>query len=281
MIDHDMRRLYEIYLPVREFLHDLRRLALFFLPHPSWLPRVLRDPHCDRERQIMKRPPSLPDLWRILPVTLAGKVTYHEDELPVLFCALADPPAFGTDFGRYPRQKAELRKRFGTGGKYGLRVLDVACGTGQGTYELGKLLSEATGCPPGIIGVTREPLEAWMAANRRLPHRPDAASRFQRTATHGLTEFVAGDIGELPFAPRAFDLIVANGIVGGPYWNQRWQILQFLRQCHGLLKPRGVVTVTNRFHEGRRNTLERLLGESPPEGWCRTEAGGAFWFELR
>ena len=298
-VDAQQRARYESCLPVCEFLAGLGNLAIKF-PRPLCLAESANAHGHDR---LGPAPfASLPDLWNTLPEQLACRVEFADDEWLALFCALADPPRFGTDFGRYPEQLAKIRQilgalvpspallNFGTGTAPApapkFNILDLGCGTGQGTYELAEC-ADAIFLPRGItvetIGVTREPLEVWMAENRRLPHSPERERVFKgkRQKAEGenggadtdtwkrgpaIIHFLAGDALAVPCA-GPFHLIVANGLVGGRFLRSPPALAKFLAEAERLLAPGGRLALANRFHEGERPVLAAFAEFARRNGW--------------
>jgi SAM-dependent methyltransferase len=278
VLDAEIRNQYERYLPVRLFLNDLAALAVQALPHPSWVPRRLR-PSCAPCAGCAAPPPvpSLPDLWALLPDALAGQVTIAEAALLPLLCALADPPRFGTDFGRYPEQLrgiAEFAAARAASGS--LRLLDLGCGTGQGTREVAAAVAEASGRVPQAVGVTPEPLEVWMAMARRLPHDPARERRLVAySATHPV-HFLVGDATAVP-SHGGFDLVLANGLVGGVFLRTPHQLAAFFQGLGRLLAPNGRVTLANRFHEGELPHVAEAADFARGHGWAATGEPRLLW----
>ena len=246
--------------------------------------------------------PSLPDLWNTLPPTFAGRVAFEDEEWLTLFCALADPPRFGTDFGRYPEQLAGIRHVLGAaflgegtakspqnacgdlavaapkenGSRSLFRLLDLGCGTGQGTYELAETAAGVLSVPVFALGVTREPLEVWMAEQRRLPHDPERERQFQRRTQNSelrteigkapAVRFLVGDALAAP-CDGPFDLVTANGLVGGRFLRTPQALERFLDEVERLLAPDGLLALANRFHEGERPALEAFADSARRRGW--------------
>ena len=98
IVSPDMRGFYEKFLPFNEFRHSLITIGEQILESPDWVPNILHS------NDIL----SLPDFWAMLPDAFAGRVTFKEDELFPLFCAIADPSRFGTADNRYPKQLQQI-----------------------------------------------------------------------------------------------------------------------------------------------------------------------------
>jgi SAM-dependent methyltransferase len=257
-LDAEWRMMYEAYLPVAEYVASLRRLGRLLLPHPSWIPSVL----AERGGHLASRCvfSSLPDLWSYLPPAWCGRVTMTLEELPALFGALADPSRFGTAAGRYPEQLVRLRE-LAAGWSGETTLLDVGCGTGEGTREVLAVL-RGMGCHARALGVTREPLEAWMAANGCFPHR---SAELVFSAMPGL-HFMAGDAGALPLQ-GCFSVILCNGLVGGRFMESDISFRAVLSEFRRVLAPGGMVLVGCRFHAGREPALVRFRELAETTGW--------------
>ncbi len=273
----DLHARYETYLPLADFCADLARLADRVLPHPSWVPHLLRARRsgtCPLPRA--DGPASLPDLWARLPAPLAGRLCFAADDLAALFCALADPPHFGTDAERYPEQQATLARQCTTLPRSGLRLLDLACGVGLGTFAAA---AQAQRCSNGrveALGLTLEPLEAWMATHQCLPHDPARQQRLQQLAAAvENVRFAAADVRHLP-VQGPFDIVLCNGLVGGTLLQHAPDLRQLLAACARVLAPGGWLLLSNRFHDGRRAPVERFADLAREQGW--TVAGD--WHDL-
>lgn len=211
---------------------------------------------------------SLPDLWQRLPAPLAGHAGLEAATCGALLCALADPPRFGTDTGRYPEQLHRVLEHLTTRTGRAWRVLDLGCGTGHGTWEMA-LTAAATGAKAHIVGVTREPLEAWMATRQRLPHDPARERRYPclTGAAAGRVQFVAADGLTPPLRPGIWDLILVNGLAGGPHLNAPESMHRLLRGLARLLAPGGAAGCACRFHDGYAPHLDRFAALARADGW--------------
>lgn len=240
IISPELRGIYEAWLPFEEFRRGLLGIAGAFLPDEDWIPFALG------KKGVFL---SLADFWAALPVELASKVTFSEEEILPLFCALADPPRFGTNSGRYPGQLPLLAKALS--GKQGARILDVGCGVGLNTLEIAEF---ASGLVPQltVVGMTSEPLEVWMANARFLPHDPLRQKAFEQYKKP--VEFVRG-FAESFNLKGSFDVIVCNGLVGGRFLNTESQYHAFLESFQKAMPSGGTMLLANRFHEGTRYGL--------------------------
>jgi SAM-dependent methyltransferase len=265
----ELRTRYETYLPLADVCADLARLGDRLLPHPSWVPHLLRPRRVGAcPLPCPDGPASLPDLWALLPPALAGRLDLAIADLPALFCALADPPHFGTAAERYPAQQEQLAALCVTHPRPGLRLLDLACGVGLGTFATAAL---ARGCglrDVHTLGLTLEPLEAWMAARQCLPHDPQRQLRLQQLADRvPHVRFAAADVRQLPIH-GPFDLILCNGLVGGTLLHRKPDLLPLLSECARILAPGGRLLLSNRFHDGRRARVEQFSDLARDLGWA-------------
>ncbi len=278
VLDSDVRQQYENYLPVGEFKRDLHALARCMLPDPDWTPSALKTTKGCGCCSWGEKHASLPDLWQTMSAEFAGKLRFELDEMLPLFCALADPPRFGTDFGRYSQQLDLLRNWLFDIPRSRCRALDLGCGTGQGTWELTALLRHGGVRKPLVTGVTYEPLEAWMAGNRQLPHDLRRAAVFKGFSCEDTPEFVVADVNDMPFGCRHnVDLIICNGLIGGPFLHHEEQIEKLLAAFRGMLRPDGVVTVANHFHDGRVQRLNDFAAAARRNGWLATGSTRLLW----
>lgn len=262
----DWRWTVETYLPWREFRHSLQRLASAFLPFDEWLPYALHSRSVFlTDLGLPETPGFLTEFWDWLPESLAGRVTFQPAELLPLFCALADPPRFGTDSGRYSGQMAVFAEHLKIYPHDShLHLLDLGCGIGLGTYELAESVRQA-GLIPQIQGVTKEPLEVWMAARRRVPHdqkrqlnfppRPDAAVNFSAGTAEKYRH------------PIPSDFIFCNGLVGGRFLCRESDYDALLDNCATNLRPQGEVFLANSFHDGCRQNCEVFRQVAIRKGW--------------
>jgi len=192
---------------------------------------------------------------------LAALVADAELRLKFLFWSFL-PNRFYGGPERYPAQRTALQARLtqladrpGT-----LRCLEAACGTGEGTYGLARLLLDAGLAPErfAIEGWTVDPLEVWAAAHVTLPHDPSRQVLFRSQSE---PVFAAGadrslvfrraDLLQMPAAHEAsFDLILCNGLLGGPIINKKEDLKRIVSQLAGRLAPGGLLLTADSFHGG-------------------------------
>jgi chemotaxis methyl-accepting protein methylase len=141
-----------------------------------------------------------------------------------------------------------------------VRCLDAACGSGEGTYELALLLMEKSFQEGSIHlrGVTLEPLELFAAAHCSFPHDPPRTAAYRlHTAplcASGATEkirFTLEDLtGPAPARERGYDIILCNGLLGGPFLHEPRDLLETVQRLAGRLKGQGILLAASRFHGG-------------------------------
>lgn len=260
----EMTRLTEMLLPLGQISSAIRALSRLscrltsaadpplFAGMTSWLELVPRLP----QRMQMVNPARL----------LAEAAADEAFRLQFLF-GLHLPPQHGECFGRYPGQISFLRWWLSScfaGSRNGLRCLDAACGTGEGTYDLALLLAEQGRWRNGwtVHGMSRDPLEIFAAARGWFPHDPVREERFRRAALAGertrsaAITFGVGDITE-PSAGEPYDLIVCNGILGGPILHVEEDVERVVGLLASRLAPGGLLLAADRFHEGWERRLPK------------------------
>lgn len=197
----------------------------------------------------------------------------------------------GKGFDRYPEQHGpllnHLKKRLDEGNQE-LHLLDMGCGSGEGTWELLSLANEAgwTAQQVQCVGVTAATLEVWAAENRCLPHLQSRTDSYrQRTdilCSHGWQDaicFQQGDVLQEAPLNATFDIILCNGLLGGPALNQKILLDRALQKLGTALRHRGLLCIGDRFHGGWHQTAtyrcrQEILRD---KGFIVNECGGSLF----
>jgi len=256
----------ELWLPLDELrprFHHLYRTALTYSPILSSTPFT----NIQSWASIVS---GFPAFLRhhTSPVKLLRQLQ-SDDELRMRFLFWSFMPGryYGGGSDRYPRQMSQiaawLRRRQPAGRR--LRCLDAACGDGAGTYGVARFLLEQGWSPDSfeIEGWTLEPLEAWAAAHAAFPHDPARETAFRQRImpvyeqkAHDSIVFKVMELGrELPGQEASpiqgeFDLIVCNGLLGGPIVNRPDEIRCIMSQLVSLLTSGGLLLAADHFHGG-------------------------------
>lgn len=259
LLQGDVRSQHELYLPMAEivpaFAHLCRRSCLYgldiqsvhLLAAPSWpdfLARLKLSPYLFNPAEMLQR--------------LAMEERFREAFLSALFV----PRSFGGAFGRYPRQAAFLSAWLADArGRLSgaAALLDAACGCGESTYEAGEILL-AEGYVPRLSrvdGSTLEPLELLAAAFGYYPGDPRRAAFFKarvgsllERGGSGMIRFFREDVCSPADSDRRYDVIICNGLLGGPLLHGEAALARAVGSLAGRLKPGGVLLVADCFHQG-------------------------------
>jgi len=269
IVTGEMRGITEQYLPMAEIRAAFRRFFSLALHYPltdesnpfqaasSWLD-LLQRLHLARES--------------VNPATLLRKLIIDEDfRISFLFSALL-PEHHGGSFLRYPEQIDFLKSWISRRSSFlsgGIRCLDAACGTGEGTYDIAGLLQNC-GIPSQarqIHGCSLEPLEVFAAAHGCFPHDPERQMRFRARmeplfnahATDRMLFFRDTVMRHPTAEENPYDIILCNGLLGGPFLHGKERLENALTALAKRLKTGGVLLATDRFHGGWKK-------ENPPSG---------------
>lgn len=284
IVTPEIRRQSEAYLPIAEIARVFNRLyrnALTYEPVLSSSPFSSAMSWADL---FVALPPGFrfsPNPARVLDALLSD----NDLLIKFLFASFL-PRRFYGGFYRYPGQMGFIRKWLGErlkSGSGGVRCLDAACGTGENSYAIAKLLMEFGVAPEEIHieGWTLEPLEVWVASHSRFPHDKRREERFRRESLRlhergysaGI-RFRCADLSEtcpIPLLqkereidPGQFDLIICNGLLGGPIINRGEGLERVVSNLAGMLASGGILLATDSFHGGwkskcRSADLEELF----------------------
>lgn len=242
IVGHDLRAWFDTFCPWSEFSASMRLLAMHCLPSQEWIPQSLLEPSFE----------TLLDFWEDVELLVGQATIGTEDFLHRLLCECADPPRFGTRLGRYPEQLAIMGRAES--------LLDLGCGVGLGTLEAAR----ATGAAE-VTGVTLEPLEAWMATQRRLPHDLPRSREFAPFKDiHA--KFLSGDATEYRGDHRV-SLVICNGLAGGRFLKSTPRMKALLETVDANLLPGGRALLANSFHQGFRKSTEDFMQIAAEAGW--------------
>ena len=217
------------------------------------------------------------------------------DLLQRLLFSLMLPHHFGGGFDRYPQQSLWLSSRLRERRDEfpgGIRVLDSACGSGEGTYQVAGVIAGAGlgGKGSEVHGSTLEQIELFAAAHMFFPHDRDREEEYRSRVEPLFSrpdaprmEFYLDQVGSAP-AREPYHLVLCNGLLGGPLMHAPDQLACAFAGLAARLAPGGVLVAADRFHAGWRlrvpvGTLTALMrqhGLTPiemPEGVAGQKTG--------
>jgi len=274
IVTPEIRRQSEIYLPIaeiRRIFHHLYRHALHYPPILSSAPFHKALSWADLYLALPPRFQQSSNPARLLEALLSDR-----DMLTEFLFESFMPRRFYGGLGRYPGQMEFIRgwlDKKNRGGVTRLRSLDAASGRGEDTCGLATLLMEARFAPEEIEieGWTLEPLEVWSAAHRSFPHDPKRETIYRRETAriiemgyHQRIRFRCADLtGNLPphlwqsGIDRQFDLILCNGLLGGPIVGESEQLEHVLANLSSLLAPGGILLAADSFHDGWKSECRK------------------------
>ena len=292
VLDNEMRGLTEALLPisaVRGVFDLLFARGCRFPPLLSWT--YLHSCAC-----WLDLCQKLPQLCRTVdPILLLRALALNGSLRRRFLFSLFLPQHYGGGFDRYPLQSAWLDGWLPAqhGRLQGrMRALDSACGSGEGTYALAGQLATAgfgaVGC--AVHGSTLEPFELFAAAHAFFPH--DRQS--ERVYRHRVTPLVdRAQVPDMKFyldevgtdsKRERYDLILCNGLLGGPLLHEEGEIAGAIRALASRLAPGGLLLAADRFHAGWRQRVpaasliaamraEGLVPLEVPEGIAGEKTG--------
>ena len=267
IITQEIRTQCELYLPIAEISAVFNRLYSAVLTYPpifSSAPFRNALSWADCFAALPKQLQSSVNPARLLESLLTDRGLLNL----FLFTSFL-PDRFYGDIGRYPGQQDFIRDWLVTRKSGTISCLDAACGTGEESYGLALLLSEAGFSPEqlSVDGWTLEPLEVWTATHRRFPHdqlreaklRKATSSLFQQGYGHCISFRCVDLTKSPPYLPvpkidtaevRFFDLIICNGLLGGPIIHENRQLSRTVSLLAQMLTPGGILLAADNFHGG-------------------------------
>lgn len=268
-ITPEIRYQSELYLPIDEIRRLFYRYYRASLHHP---PHVVSTPFhgalswADCFAQLPQWCQLTADPGRLLHL-LQEDVELHER---FIFAGFLPARFNGPGFGRYPDQLEWLRQHLRLRPGTQLRVLDAACGSGEGSWELAECAAQAGWRPDQIAieGWTLDPLEVYAASNRYLPHDAQRQQEYRlriaplvQQGWNDAVRFQSADLlADLP--QGSFDLIACNGLLGGPLLHNAADLQRVIERLASRLRPGGYLVAADQFHDGWKKKIPgQLLGD--------------------
>ncbi len=257
-ITREWRIITESFLPWAEIEPPLQRLISLGLSYPPPF-----DP--------LTIFPSWPDFLERFPVVdgvtadpgiLLHRLLADADLRRRWLFTLFLPKEHGGGFGRYPVQQRYLREwmtRRLQRGEREISCLDAACGSGEGSWELLQLCRECgfSRKEVTIRGSSLDPLELFAAAHACFPHDQEREREYRRRIhplmTAGFADrlsFVREDLALPSESHEQYDLILCNGLLGGPLLHDPEVMERVVAGLVRRLRPGALLLAADRFHDG-------------------------------
>lgn len=266
----EIRRQCELYLPLSEVARCFNRLycsMLSYTPILSSTPFYSALSWVDVYLELPPRFQFSANPARLLEALLDDRGLMTE----FLFASFL-PRRFSGGFNRYPLQRKYLEEWLEGRDRKQFSCLDAACGAGEETYGLAALLLTNGFSPEAlqVEGWTLDPLEVWAAAHARFPHNPHREDACRKALTAILEQgagrcliFRCADLlTGCPSPEAGFDLILCNGLLGGPIMNQQLELELAVRNLTAILRPGGLLLAADCFHGGWKKSIPReALGD--------------------
>jgi chemotaxis methyl-accepting protein methylase len=270
-IRQEWRNVTEMYLPWPEIAPALYRLISRSLHYPLLIDPLLPFPSWPEFLQQCALGPSSAD-----PGAFLHLISGDEDIRRQWLFSLFIPSRHGNCFDRYPVQQEFIRSWLSqrrTDSEKRIFCLDAACGSGEGSWDLAALCGKCGILPDGVTihGSSMDPLELFAASHAYFPHdrqrQQEYRNRIAPVIHAGFMErisFIQEELGHDSSCTQSYDLILCNGLLGGPLLHERSQLTGVMALLVRRLKPGGLMLAADRFHEGwhkliRQGEREDLL----------------------
>jgi len=261
VITPEIRCQTEIYLPLAEIQAAFRSLFLRSFHYTPFLPAVpmfTTISWVDALERI-----HIPGI-SFNPARIITEVAADYSQRLKFLAALFIPKRYGGSSDRYPLQKAFLHEWLGGKNTRKLSMLDAACGSGEGVYELAQLAADAVGhCYTATVhGCTVEPLELVAAAHGWFPHDSAREQAFKRILSAsgkrgeaGTIGFFREDICQPADNPARYDVVICNGLLGGPLLHEPNALDEAVKGLAQRVKKGGILLAADKFHAGWRRSI--------------------------
>lgn len=267
IVTQEIRTQCELYLPIVEIAAVFNRLYSAALRYPPVLSSTLFHNALSWADCLAALPTQFQ--FSASPARLLESLLADNSLLTRFLFASFLPDRFYSSNVRYPLQRDFIREWLVSRKRETVCCLDAACGTGVESYGLALQLLKDGFSPEQvrIDGWTLEPLEVWAATHRRFPHDRHRETRF-REATAGFFKngfqthicFNCVDLTQIDISqalPKCeavvcgrFDLILCNGLLGGPILHNKEPLERTVHNLSKLLSPGGILLAADNFHGG-------------------------------
>ncbi|QVW35558.1 chemotaxis protein CheR [Geobacter sulfurreducens] len=273
VVTREMRALTDLLLPLTEILPAFSRLFRLTLRFPPLLEATPLTTACSWLDLLERLDVSAA---RGNPARLLEQLAGDGARRTSFVFSLFIPRHYGGGFDRYPDQTAFLKRwirQRGTpeGGIFS--VLDAACGCGEGTYALARLLMGMGVAPDRfrVLGSSLEEIELFAARHAFFPHDQRRGEVLRSFAAPLLAAGAATSIGFVREDIReatggAWDVILCNGILGGPFIHDRQTLERTIARLAARLAPGGLIVAADRFHEGWKRRVPAAMLEEMLRG---------------
>jgi len=261
ILNPEIRRQTEVYLPLAEIQSAFRYLLLRSFHYRPFLPAI---PLFSAVSWVDALEQIHSPRFSLNPAPILAEIAADQPLRAKFLASFFMPKRYGGGYDRYPLQKKFLQEWLSARSKGEISLLDAACGSGEGVYELAAMVAGA-GFNPGstiVHGCTVEPLELAAAAHGWFPQdseRELSATRMikevvERGGSGGI-EFFRDDICCLADSPLQYDVVVCNGLLGGPLLHEHNALETAVKGLAQRVKKGGIILTADRFHAGWRRII--------------------------
>jgi len=261
VLTREIRCQTEIYLPLMEIQAAFRYLLLRSCRYNPFLPAVPIFTALSWADALERM--SLP-VNSVNPVRIIAEVAVDQVLRREFLAALFVPRRYGGVQDRYPLQKKYLEEWLSVRDKREVALLDAACGSGEGVYELAAMVAAAGFHPDATVvhGCTVEPLELAAAAHGWFPQDSERELSARRVieavlerGESGSISFFREDICRPAESLIQYDVVVCNGLLGGPLLCEKKALEAAVKGLVRRVKKGGILLAADRFHSGWRRVI--------------------------